>query len=237
MVIDKILLSQEEILKEIFNSYELQKGLLLTYLNQNCFNIYFRDESYRKLLDIKFKVYQADFGIYLLIKYLKKENVSRINATSLNENILEEIIKREIPVCFIGGNFSENFIKEECEKRNIKLIGYNSGYFNEEEKIEVLRKVNLFPAKVFFIGMGVPKQEFFAYELSKNSQDKVIICVGNFFEFYFGNIKRAPIFFRKTGIEWLFRLITEPERLWKRYILGIPEFIYRAINLKLKRWH
>jgi exopolysaccharide biosynthesis WecB/TagA/CpsF family protein len=62
---------------------------------------------------------------------------------------------------------------------------------------------------------------------------KVIICVGNFFEYYFGTKSRAPVVFRKAGFEWAFRMASEPGRLWSRYLIGIPKFIYRAFRIKL----
>ena len=230
MIINHLLLTSEEIFSEINQSLEKQKSLLLTYLNQNSFNIYFKNENYRRILDTQFKVYQADSGVYLFLKYLKKKKISRIDGTSLNANILNEIIKKKIQISFIGGNFSESFIKEECNKRKINLTGYHNGYFDETSATNVINKVNEFNSRIYFIGMGVPKQELFAYELSRIQNDKIIICVGNFLEFYFGTVKRAPVISRKLGIEWLFRLITEPKRLWKRYLIGIPEFIYRAIK-------
>ncbi|MDO8549351.1 MAG: WecB/TagA/CpsF family glycosyltransferase [Ignavibacteria bacterium] len=232
MIINNLLLTPEKIFNEIFGSVEARKNLLLTYLNQNSFNIYFRNENYKRLLDTKFTVYQADLGVFLFLKFMKKEKISRIDATSLNTNIVCEIIKKGIPIGFVGGNFSESFIKEECYKRRINLAGYYPGYFDEEQVTNIISMINQFKSRVYFIGMGVPKQEFFAYELSKTSDDKIIVCVGNFLEFYFGRVKRAPVVFRKLGIEWLFRLITEPKRLWKRYLMGIPEFIYRAIKLR-----
>jgi exopolysaccharide biosynthesis WecB/TagA/CpsF family protein len=81
--------------------------------------------------------------------------------------------------------------------------------------------------------MGVPKQELFAEQLIRTSNERVIICVGNFLEFYFGTKKRAPYFLQKIGFEWMFRLLSEPKRLWRRYLLGIPLFIYRVIKIKL----
>jgi N-acetylglucosaminyldiphosphoundecaprenol N-acetyl-beta-D-mannosaminyltransferase len=79
--------------------------------------------------------------------------------------------------------------------------------------------------------MGVPLQEKIAFELSKRINGLQIICVGNFLEFYFGTIKRAPKFLHNSGFEWIFRLLTEPRRLWKRYLIGIPVFIARIILL------
>ena len=82
--------------------------------------------------------------------------------------------------------------------------------------------------------MGVPQQELFAEKLLRIPDSKVVICVGNFLEFYFGTKKRAPVFIQKIGMEWLFRLITEPGRLWNRYLIGIPLFIFRILKLKFE---
>ncbi len=84
--------------------------------------------------------------------------------------------------------------------------------------------------EVIFVAMGVPMQELFAVELSHELSGKIIICVGNFFEFYFGNIKRIPKYLKNVGIEWLFRLISEPRRLWKRYLIGIPIYLFSIMK-------
>ena len=235
MIVDNLLLATDEILSKVVESIEKNKDLLLTYLNQNSFNIYFRNESFRLLLDTKFKVYQADTGVFLFLKCLNKGNVTRIDATSVNKKILIKIIDMKIPICIIGSNYSEDFINEECAKRNINLAGYQHGYFTDSEMERIINKIKLLSSQVFFVGMGVPKQEIFASELNKAFENKVIICVGNFLEFYFGTIKRSCKIFQKLGLEWMFRLITEPGRLWKRYLIGIPQFIFRSIKIILTK--
>jgi N-acetylglucosaminyldiphosphoundecaprenol N-acetyl-beta-D-mannosaminyltransferase len=207
MIIDNLLLTSEKVLTEVLESVEKGRDLLLTYLNQNSFNIYSKNKKYKEILDTKFKVYQADLGVFLLLKYLKVKKLSRIDATKMNTNILEQLIKKNIPISLIGGNFSEKFIREECAKRNIKLTGYHNGFFYANKAKEVISIVKEYKSQVYFIGMGVPKQEMFAYELSKNSDNKIIICAGNFLEFYFGTVKRAPLFIQKIGAEWFFRLL------------------------------
>ena len=80
--------------------------------------------------------------------------------------------------------------------------------------------------------MGVPRQELFADKLSEMLPNKVIICVGIFFEYYFGTTRRAPEIFQKIGMEWMFRLLYEPRRLWSRYVIGIPKFIFGILKVK-----
>jgi len=133
----------------------------------------------------------------------------------------------------IGGKFEPEFIQKEAAKRGINLISYQNGYFPEAQIDEVIRDLNKLKNKVFIVGMGVPYQEIFAERLSQISDYKIGICVGSFLEFYFGTKKRTPVFIRKIGLEWMFRIITDPKRMWKRYIIGIPFFFYRVLKIKL----
>ena len=135
----------------------------------------------------------------------------------------------------MGGNFDKKFIQEETKKRGINLVAYNTGYFEEIQTDSIITELSNIKTRVFIIGMGVPHQELFAEKLLRIPDSKVVICVGNFFEFYFGTKKRAPVFIQKIGMEWLFRLITEPGRLWNRYLIGIPVFIYRVLKIKYSK--
>jgi len=232
MILNKLITEPKDVLHKVLDSIERRESLLLTYLNQHCFNIYHENKDYRKLLDAKFDVYQADLGIYFALKYLRAEKINRIDATAMNEMILIELIKRKISIVLVGGNYDEQFVSEETRKRGINLAGYKNGYFEGSQTENIIHELKDFDSQVFIVGMGVPRQELFAAILGKALDSKVIICVGNFFEFYFGTKKRAPVFIRKIGFEWMFRLMTEPRRLWTRYIIGIPVFFYRIIKIK-----
>jgi N-acetylglucosaminyldiphosphoundecaprenol N-acetyl-beta-D-mannosaminyltransferase len=77
--------------------------------------------------------------------------------------------------------------------------------------------------------MGTPKQDYLAEELSRLT-GITTVCVGAAFDFISGTKKEAPLFVQKIGMEWLFRLLTEPKRLWKRYIFGNLVFGYLCIK-------
>jgi len=233
MIFKKLLSSPESVTEKVFDSVKLNKSLLLTYFNQHCFNVYYEDEAYRNLIEQKFNAYQADLGVYFAAKFLNHSDPKRIESTAINENILKELIAKKIPVVIIGGNFEESFILKEAKKHGINLVFYKNGFFDETDVDNIFRQLASFNVQVIFVGMGVPKQELFAEKLSRSLRNKVIICVGIFFEYYFGTTKRAPVFIQKIGLEWMFRLLTEPKRLWRRYLIGIPEFIFRVIKMKL----
>ena len=232
MILNKLLTDPKDVVHKVLNSIEKRESLLLTYLNQHCFNIYSSNKKYRKLLDAQFSVYQADLGIFLALKYLFGKKINKIDATAMNQLILNDLIEKKIPLAIVGGNFKKKLVQEETKKRGINLISYHAGYFEEIQTESIIQEMSNINTRVFIVGMGVPKQELFADKLSQASSPKVIICVGNFLEFYFGTKKRAPVFIQRIGTEWMFRLFTEPRRLWNRYLIGIPVFIYRILKIK-----
>lgn len=232
MILNKLLTDYSEVTNKVFESIIGQHSLLVTYLNQHCFNIYFSNKEYKKLLDTQFSVYQADQGIFLALKYLFGKKINKIDATAMNQQILNELILKRIPLVMIGGNFDEKFVQEKCERQKINLVRYQSGYFEVDQTEGIINDLDDLKTNVFIVGMGVPQQELFSEKLCNQLNAKVIICVGNFFEFYFGTKRRAPLFIQKIGFEWMFRLFTDPRRLWNRYLIGIPLFFYRMLKVK-----
>jgi N-acetylglucosaminyldiphosphoundecaprenol N-acetyl-beta-D-mannosaminyltransferase len=81
-------------------------------------------------------------------------------------------------------------------------------------------------ADVVWVGLGVPKQDFAAEKLRGMNAAPVICCVGAAFDFYAGSKRRAPAMVRALGLEWIFRLLQEPSRLWERYLVGNALFVY-----------
>ncbi len=99
----------------------------------------------------------------------------------------------------------------------------------EEEDARVVREVADSGARILFVGIGCPKQEKWMYE-HRDSVSAVMIGVGAAFDFMAGHKKRAPRFLQDLGLEWLFRLATEPHRLWRRYLYLNPRFLAQVIK-------
>jgi N-acetylglucosaminyldiphosphoundecaprenol N-acetyl-beta-D-mannosaminyltransferase len=118
-----------------------------------------------------------------------------------------------------------NNLKAKFPRLNI--AGMESPPFRALTAVEdaaVVDRINSSGAKIVFIGIGCPKQEAFAFE-HRNSIHAVQLCVGAAFDFHAGTKKIAPPWMQKRGLEWLFRLVQEPRRLWKRY------FVFNSIFL------
>jgi N-acetylglucosaminyldiphosphoundecaprenol N-acetyl-beta-D-mannosaminyltransferase len=230
-IFNKIICSEDELLTQINSAGESDKVLKITYFNQHCFNIYYSDNSYKKLLDNNFLVYADGFGIKLALRSLFGRVYKNFNATDLNEKIMKLILNNDKKFVIIGGNFSKaDFDKKFTDAGN--FVGYFNGYSDVSDFDSLAKNIHTLAPEVVIIGMSVPKQETIVYKLSKEINASLFLCVGNFLEFYFGTVKRVPEQFRNTGIEWLFRLFQEPKRLWKRYIIGIPLFIFRVLKIK-----
>jgi len=229
---NKLLTNESVILDLIKANIKRNNRLLVTYLNQNCFNVYSHNIFYKNLLDNNFKIYVDGIGISLALRILFGKPYKHFNATDLNEKILDILIKQKIKFFIIGGNFS----KDELNKKFGLIdcfVGYNSGYFLENEFYEIAKKISLLEPDVIVLGMGVPRQEIIAEKLSQTIGASIFLCVGNYLEFYLGTVKRIPHRYRNKGLEWIYRLFQEPKRLWKRYFIGIPLFIFRVIKFKL----
>lgn len=101
-----------------------------------------------------------------------------------------------------------------------------------EEILDLVELIEDFQPNVVWVGLGTPKQDFFAQELCDLIRVP-LVCVGAAFDFVSGGKKTAPIWMQKCGFEWLFRLASEPKRLWKRYLLGNLRFVLLAVK---DRW-
>jgi exopolysaccharide biosynthesis WecB/TagA/CpsF family protein len=95
---------------------------------------------------------------------------------------------------------------------------------NQEKKLS-FKKINNSGANIIWISLGGVKQVVMALEMKETVVHSYIILVGAAFDFISGKKPQAPVFFQKNGLEWLFRLFSEPRRLWKRYFLQIPIFL------------
>jgi N-acetylglucosaminyldiphosphoundecaprenol N-acetyl-beta-D-mannosaminyltransferase len=118
----------------------------------------------------------------------------------------------------------------EKQYQGLKIVGENNGYFekNTIEEKNIINSINESHADILLVGLGAPFQEKWIHSHRKELSSKILMGVGGLFDFYSGNIPRAPLWIRKMGLEWTYRLYQEPRRMFKRYVIGNPLFIYRV---------
>ena len=219
---------------------KIQDGkLLINTINAYSFVTACHSESFHAAL-LKSQVLLPDgISIVMAMKLLTGEKLKKISGADLFEWQMQRLEKIKGKCFFLGSsNDTLNKIYERCRVQypNVSVQCYSPPYkatFSREDSKLMIDAVNKFSPDVLFIGMTAPKQEKWAAENFEKIQAKHICCIGAVFDFYAGNIRRAPKWMIILGFEWFYRLIREPKRLWKRYLIGNTKFI--ALVLKEKR--
>ncbi|HUP74782.1 MAG TPA: WecB/TagA/CpsF family glycosyltransferase [Acidimicrobiales bacterium] len=113
-----------------------------------------------------------------------------------------------------------------------ELVGAESGPFRpltETEELELARRIADAGADVVWVGLGTPRQDLFV-DRFRDLAPATFIAIGAAFDFHAGTKRQAPRVVQRFGFEWLFRLITEPRRLWKRYLIGNGRFVWAVLR-------
>ncbi len=100
------------------------------------------------------------------------------------------------------------------------------------EKLAISERINRAMPDVVWVGLGTPKQDLWLGEFREKLDAPVLVAVGAAFNFHAGLLSQAPRWMQRSGLEWFYRLCREPRRLWRRYLLGNPRFVW----LLLRRW-
>ena len=104
--------------------------------------------------------------------------------------------------------------------------GYRNGFFSDEEEDKIAHEINESGADMVFVAIPSPKKEIFNEKYRSTMHNvRLIMGVGGTFDVISGKVKRAPRWMQDNGLEWLYRLILEPRRMWKRYLFGNLKFI------------
>lgn len=131
----------------------------------------------------------------------------------------EEVVKR-VKACF------------EEEYPSLRIAGYRNGYFGKEDEPEMLAEMESSKADILFVAFSSPKKEYWVHENLNQLSIPFVMGVGGSFDVVAGKTKRAPSWMQKMGLEWFYRFIQEPGRLWRRYIVGNVRFVSYVYRFK-----
>ncbi len=192
-----------------------------------------KDEEYKNILN------KADFcfcesrGLYLMARLMGRKLKEPINGIEIIYKLSQKSKVKSQKLFLFGG--TDEVVRKTAKRLGDGVIGFENGY---QDYNLVIQKINKIKPDILFVALGGSgKQEKWIYEnLSKMPSVKLAIGVGGAFDFISGTIKRAPIFFQKTGTEWLWRLILQPKR-FKRIFIGVGGLICLTLKnmLHLKK--
>jgi exopolysaccharide biosynthesis WecB/TagA/CpsF family protein len=163
----------------------------------------------------------------------------RVYGPNLTLKTCERAAAEGVPVYFYGSTpqILESLKKALNEKFPALIVaGMEPSKFRRltpAEKIEVAERIQSSGARIAFVGLGCPRQETFAYEF-RRLLPMPVLAVGAAFPFIAGQLSQAPAWMQNNGLEWLFRLIAEPGRLWRRYLYLNPAYVFLVTLQALK---
>ena len=171
----------------------------------------------------------------------KSQPIERIAGWDLFVLEMERLNTNGGGVCFFMGSTNEvlSKIKERAatDYPNIEVKSYSPPYkpqFSEEDNNLIISQINESKPNLLWIGMTAPKQEKWVYEnWDKLDIDCHVGTIGAVFDFYAGTVQRAPLWWQRNSLEWLYRLLKEPKRMWRRYLIGNSLFLYNVLREKL----
>lgn len=198
------------------------------------------DAHFREIYRHAFLVVPDGVPLLWAAKFLKTPLKDRVNGTDLFEKLCAIAAEKQLKIFLLGGRpGAADKAAETLVARhpNLKIAGTYCPSYGFESKPEELALINskiiATAPHILFVGLGAPKQEKWTYANYRELGVPVSVGIGVSFELVAGMVTRAPVWMQKTGLEWFFRLIVEPGRLWKRYIIGNPLFILLVLRQRL----
>ncbi len=192
-------------------------------------------------LNESFLIIPDGYSIIYAAKFLKTPLKERVAGPDLMLEFIKLSEKKGYKNFFLGAKegvaekMSERFL---TEFRDLSITGAYSppfcSKFSEDENKKIIDTVNQSNSDVLWVSFGCPKQEMWIIENRDEIRVPVVIGVGAAFDFHSGNVKRAPKFIQNMRLEWFYRILQEPGRLWKRYFVGGLDFI-KLIRRQKKR--
>ncbi len=171
-------------------------------------------------------------------KVLGKPLKERVAGIDLMENLVQLAYQEKYKIFFFGAE--EGIVKKVVDTYADKyspgiIAGYRNGYFKKEDEQSIAQEISKSGANILFVAISSPIKENFLYE-NKAILKRVnfVMGVGGSFDVVAGKVKRAPLWMQKTGLEWFYRFIQEPKRMWKRYLIGNSKFLFLVLKERFK---
>jgi N-acetylglucosaminyldiphosphoundecaprenol N-acetyl-beta-D-mannosaminyltransferase len=194
-----------------------------------------RNQALKEILNSSDLLIADGAGVVIASRILGSPVPERVAGFDLISAIFQSDLFIQTSFFLLGAKPS--VLEKACEtlQKNfgLNIVGSQDGYFNAEDSNAVIEKINASHPDILLVALGAPKQEKWIFQHKESLRVKVCIGVGGSFDVFAGEVKRAPLFFQKTNLEWLYRLAKEPWR-YKR-MLDLPKFMGTVLYRKMTR--
>lgn len=230
-------LSMQETLQRVDLAICEKKQLHHTVVNAGKIVAMQEDVNLRKSVNEADIINADGQAVVWAAKFLKKPIKERVAGVDLMDNLVRMAAEKNYKVYLLGAKEEVVLRLKQIytEKYGKELVaGYRNGYFKKEDEAEIVKDIVASGAQMLFVAITSPIKENFLYKYREAlRQVNFIMGVGGSFDVFAGEVKRAPTWMQEIGMEWFYRVLQEPKRMWRRYLIGNSKFIYLVFK---ERW-
>lgn len=227
-------LSLDDLLSEIQRCVLSERQTIISNVNTHALNIAFSTPWFRQFLNQSTVNFCDGVGIKLAARITGQRLNHRFTPPDFIDAICETAVQFNWKLFFLGAKpgIAQRAADQLMQKLPGLQIKTHHGYFDKitgsQENRHVIEHINRFCPHILVLGFGMPLQEKWIQENINSLDVKIAFPAGALFDYVSGDLRRAPHWMTDNGFEWLGRLLIEPRRLWKRYLIGNPLFFWRV---------
>ncbi|MFA9370771.1 MAG: WecB/TagA/CpsF family glycosyltransferase [Labilibaculum antarcticum] len=163
----------------------------------------------------------------------------RVSGVDLMQELVIMAAEKQYKIFFFGGK--EEVVSEVVRKYTSVfgeeiIAGYRNGYFNKEQEGDIADQIAASNADILFVAISSPTKEIFLNNYKEQLKVPFIMGVGGSFDVVAGKVKRAPVWMQNSGLEWFYRFLQEPGRMWKRYLTTNSLFLYYIFKERIQKF-
>lgn len=203
------------------------------FVNVNSFNLANDNPELLAAINDADDIFADGSGVRFAARYLGTNLRENVNGTDLLPHLCEAAVKDGKRLFFLGA--SQGVAQRAAENLQsrfpgLEISGTEHGYYDLADSDALIKRINDSGTDILLVALGSPLQECWIKANKNKLNITCALAVGGLFDFYSGNIPRAPLWMRQQGVEWVWRLIQEPVKKFKRYVIGNPVFLMRCLT-------
>jgi exopolysaccharide biosynthesis WecB/TagA/CpsF family protein len=217
--------------------YERSEPAWIAVENVHGLNLAARDRGHKDVLNRADLVLNDGKGVMLAARIKGRRFPADLHGNVFCPMLLARAAERGWRVFLLGAGpgVAERAARQlKTEDSRLQIAGTQDGYFDRKDEDGISGKIRDSGAGLLLVGMGMPLQEQWLDRHLRTTGVRLACTAGAFFDFQAGEFARAPVWMNRIGLEWVYRLMREPRRLWRRYLIGNPLFLARVVREKFR---
>lgn len=228
-------ISMDETIRRIEEIIQKGKPTQHVVINASKVNLMEEDPELRRIVNSCPLINADGASIVWAAKKLGVPLKERVTGCDLFQELIKVAAEKGYKVYLFGAKEEVGIeVKAIFEEKypTLQIVGYRNGYFTEADEPEIVKKMSESGADIMFVAFSSPKKEYWVNKYLEQLNIPFVMGVGGSFDVVAGVTDRAPVWMQEHGLEWFYRFIQEPRRMWKRYIIGNVKFISLTYKYK-----